>query len=307
MHKHILIQKNFSQVATPLRKAFDVNFENPRSTHQDRFVWDYWHVPNQYTALRTPAWTYFQEDLYMQLHEEIVLWGRRNLGCWDISPPWMTCYVEGCKQELHSDVPHGPWAFVFSLTPAKKWSQRKFTGGETRIFKPSVLNYWQNFSESKDRELHSFVDHVESPFNQLTVFDPRYPHGVTEVRGTQNPAEGRLVIHGWFTEPKTYLEGPLNTQSKKVESILDETFDHVVALVQELQQEQILLQGVMSLQLQVLPNGQVESCHFATCNVLDQYGETPKLFQKELKKIYLQLNFPKTNGKTLITLPLILS
>lgn len=307
MKKHIITQKNFSKVATPLREAFDENFKDPRSTHQDRFVWDYWHVPNQYTALRTPAYTYFEEKLYLELHKEIVMWGRRNLGCWDVSPPWMTCYVEGCKQELHSDVPHGPWAFVFSLTPAKKWNQRKFSGGETLIFKPEVLNYWKNFSEAKDRELKSFVDHVESPFNQLTVFDPRYPHGVTEVRGTHNPAEGRLVIHGWFTEPKTYLEGPLNSQTKKVETILDQTFDHVVALVQDLNREQIELHGVMSLQLQVLGNGSVESCRFATNNVLDQFGNTSNIFLRRLKGLYSTLKFPTARGKTIITIPLILS
>lgn len=293
-------------MAKPLRHAFDSNFADPRSTSADRFVWDYWHVPGQYTALRTPAYTYFNEKLYRQLHHEIVMWGRRTLGCWDISPPWMSCYIEGCKQELHSDVPHGPWAFVFSLTPALKWSQRKFSGGETLILKPQVLNYWQNFSQAQDRELDSFVDKIESPFNQLTVFDPRYPHGVNEVRGTHNPAEGRLVIHGWFTEPKTYLEGSLKPQAKKVESLLDGTFDQVVALVQECNQQMLALQGVLSLQLQILPSGKVENCRFATANVLDQFGDSPSVFLRRLKTIYLRLQFPKSTGKTLLTLPLIL-
>lgn len=29
-----------------------------------------------------------------------------------------------------------------------------------------------------------------------TVFDPRFPHGVREVRGTRDPLKARLVIHG---------------------------------------------------------------------------------------------------------------
>ena len=38
-------------------------------------------------------------------------------------------------------MPHGPWAFVYSLTPNKK----EFRGGETLILKPNTLNYWSNF------------------------------------------------------------------------------------------------------------------------------------------------------------------
>ena len=50
--------------------------------------------------------------------------------------------MDGCRQELHADVPHGPWAFVLSLTD---WKARKFTGGETLILKPETLDYWRGF------------------------------------------------------------------------------------------------------------------------------------------------------------------
>ena len=45
-------------------------------------------------------------------------------------------------------------------------------------------------------ELQHLVTRVPSPFNRLTVFDPRFPHGVREVRGTRDPRKGRLVLHG---------------------------------------------------------------------------------------------------------------
>ena len=48
-------------------------------------------------------------------------------------------------------------------------------------------------------------------FNQLTVFDPRMPHGVRVVEGTRDPCRGRLVLHGWFTQPAPFFQGVLLT------------------------------------------------------------------------------------------------
>ena len=39
------------------------------------------------------------------------------------------------------------------------------------------------------------------------MFDPRIPHGVREVTGTRDPREGRLVIHGWFVQPRPFVVG----------------------------------------------------------------------------------------------------
>lgn len=60
-------------------------------------------------------------------------------------------------------------------------------------------------------------------FNQLTVDDPRFPHGVTEVKGTRDPLKARLVIHGWFVEPRPYVVGGLSTaQVQSINSSLRE-------------------------------------------------------------------------------------
>ncbi len=296
MKSHVLIQDGFSKEASKLRQYFESQFRNPKETRSERFIWDYWHVPDQYTLVRTPAYHYFPQKLYMSFHKQLVMWGRRTLGCWDISPPWMSYYVDGCKQELHSDVPHGPWAYVFSLTP---WQNRKFSGGETLILKPEVLSYWRNFGGSEDRELPSFVDRIPAKMNRLVVFDPRYPHGVTEVRGTRDPMEARLVIHGWFMEPKTYIEGPL--PAKSTEKILNQGFDQL----QELLANSELAQGTVSLQLQVGTNGQVESAKFATNTLLSLDGEVPSALNREILKIYRNLQFGSARSGTLMTVPLI--
>jgi hypothetical protein len=202
----VIVVDRFAGEAEQLRSVFDARFAAPREARGDRFVWDYWHVPGQYTALRTPAWTYFPRRLYAQFHNRLVAWGREHLGCHDVSPPWLSLYVEGCRQELHGDVPHGPWAFVFSLT---RWRGRVFRGGETLLVRDDVLDFWHDFDSNRVVEHGELVRAVPPQFARLTVFDPRIPHGVQTVTGTHDPREGRLVIHGWFVQPRPFVRGPL--------------------------------------------------------------------------------------------------
>jgi hypothetical protein len=202
----LVVVDRFAPESRGLRATFDDRFAEPRSTRADRFVWDWWYVPGQYTALRTPAWTYFPRRIYESFHRRLVAWGRATLGCHDISPPWLSLYIDGCRQELHGDLPHGPFAFVYSLT---RWNQRKFAGGETLLVRDEVLDFWHDFRSVRAVEEHELMRAIEPRFDRLTVFDPRVPHGVRPVTGTRDPREGRLVIHGWFVQPRPFVQGPL--------------------------------------------------------------------------------------------------
>ena len=204
MSRSVVIVEQFAREAAALRDVFDERFADPRSTRGDRFVWDWWHVPGQYTHLRTPAWTYFPRQLYEKLHRRLVEWGRATLGCHDISPPWLSLYIDGCRQELHGDLPHGPWAFVLSLTRG-----RNFAGGETLLVRDEVLDFWHDFKSTRGVEQGELVRAIEPKFGRLVVFDPRIPHGVRTVTGTRDPRDGRLVIHGWFVQPRPFVQGPL--------------------------------------------------------------------------------------------------
>lgn len=210
MSRAVVIVDRFAEEAEALRGVFDERFAEPRSTRADRFVWDWWHVPGQYTALRTPAWTYFPRRVYEAFHRRLVAWGRETLGCHDISPPWLSLYVDGCRQELHGDLPHGPFAFVYSLT---RWRGRVFSGGETLLLRDEVLDFWEDFRSVRGVEEPDILRAVEPRFDRLTVFDPRIPHGVRQVTGTRDPREGRLVIHGWFVQPRPFVRGPVRVQA----------------------------------------------------------------------------------------------
>lgn len=232
-----------------LRAELDSRFADPRKATAGRFVWDYWHVPGQYTALRTPAWTYFPQPLYQRFHRRLVEWGRRTLGCHDISPPWLSVYVEGCRQELHGDLPHGPFAFVLSLT---RWQGRAFTGGQTMLLRDEVLDFWQTFTSIRSIEEPDLVHEIDPRFGRLTVFDPRIPHGVREVRGTHDPRQGRAVVHGWFVKPRPFFTGPV--PQLEIESRLGELGELLPRLLGELP-----LAGLLSLRLDITAAGAVRA------------------------------------------------
>lgn len=295
--KHFQVHKNFYDQAKELRHQFVQNFSNPRSTDSKRFVWDYWYFEDQYHLIRTPAVYYFQKKIYADFHSKLVQWGRENLGCHDISPPWLSYYVDGCYQNLHSDVPHGPWAFVYSLTENPK----NFRGGETLILKPEVLNYWPGFQDQNDREYSSFVDRIPAEFNQLTLFDPRFPHGVTEVKGTRDPLKSRVVIHGWFVEPRPYVVGGLTTA--QTQKALDPAFNELNQVLSQIES----LHGTLSFRLEVLNTGKIKNYNLVSNTVLSVYGNSAeeKYLQKNLKQIFSSLQFPKAKAASKITIPLL--
>lgn len=261
---------NFYPRARDLRKVFDQRFANPLDSHAQRFVWDFWNVPGEYTHLRTPAYHYFPKKIYEPFHRYLVQWGREHLGCHDISPPWLSSYITGCRQFPHRDVPHGPLAFVFSLT---HWEKRKFRGGETFLEKPKAL--------------------IAPKFNRLTLFNPSVSHGVKEVKGTMDPREGRLVVHGWFVNPRPFWTGPMRVQD--VQEGLDEGLSRIPF------ENLNLGEGFAAFRLKVSKSGKIAKVKplFAA---FDKDHEPDKLIP------YLaNFTFKNQKGPATLTLPLRIS
>lgn len=295
--KHLIVQDRFSKQAENLRGQFEKKFSTKKGTSSDRFVWDYWYVANQYQFLRTPAYHFFKGKAYIDFHSQIVQWGREVLGCHDVSPPWLSYYVEGMEQKPHSDVPHGPWAWVYSLSPKAS----KFSGGETFIFKPELLNYWSNFAQEKNREQDAYMDFIKPDFNRLVVFDPRFPHGVTQVQGVRDPLEARLVIHGWFVEPRPYVVGGLSADA------VQETLTPLIMKLAEIIADIGDVHGTMSLRIQVQNSGLVKSVSPLT-STLQSLTHNPQATKKLQNWILInlkKLQFPKAKKTSQITLPIL--
>lgn len=288
----------FSPLAKRLRDYFDALYEDPRATYRERFRFDPWHVPGQYHLLRTPAWEFFPRKLYEDFHTRLVMWGRENLGCHDVSPPWLSLYTDGHFQNLHGDLPHGPWAWVFSLTP---WSKRRFEGGETLLLNEKILDYWTSFPGFQGLEADSIFQAQAPRFNRLTVFDPRIPHGVREVRGVRDPREGRLVIHGWFVNPRPFIKGRLR------ESQLEAGIRDILKALDAELPRGVRISGVLSLRFRV-QSGRARQLKVLTHTLRSGHPQADALTSHICKTILTQVTgaeFPKTANGSVITLPLV--
>jgi hypothetical protein len=292
----IRIEDSFYQDHRKLRSHYVSRFENPLKAHSGRFCWDYWNVPEQYRLLRTPAQDFFGEKLFQPFLNHLLNWGRKELGCQMISHPWLSAYVNDCYQEIHSDVPHGPWSFVYSLTP---WKNRKFTGGETFVTKPKLLNYFQTLDSSRSDETSQLIQKIPAQENRLVVFDPRYPHGVTRVNGVEDLLDARLVIHGWFTEPRPMIEGALT--ARKAIPGMDQIAQHLMDAFSASD-----LSGIFCAKFEISSDGMITHTQTLTAHLIHpQSGQiVPTAWLKKVLDVCSEIRFPKSSGKTTITLPI---
>eukprot|EP00188_Purpureofilum_apyrenoidigerum_P001285 Plantae.Rhodophyta-Purpureofilum_apyrenoidigerum.ctg1690.p1 GENE.Plantae.Rhodophyta-Purpureofilum_apyrenoidigerum.ctg1690~~Plantae.Rhodophyta-Purpureofilum_apyrenoidigerum.ctg1690.p1 ORF type:complete len:349 (-),score=27.31 Plantae.Rhodophyta-Purpureofilum_apyrenoidigerum.ctg1690:75-1121(-) len=298
--QHLIVVDQFLTSADELRRSYDQKFSDPMRMDGDRFVWDLWHVPDQYTLLRTPAQDFFPPDLYRSLESQLVDYGEKVLGCRSLSPLWLSYYVNGCGQELHADVPHGPWAFVLSLT---KWKTKKFDGGETFILKPETLDFWRNFDSQKVVQQQEIVQKIDPEFNRLLLFDPRFPHGVKKIDGTMDPREARLVVHGWFTQATPYFEGDVNPDvaADCLNRVLEPVYGQLAQMPR--------VSGVMSVRI-VIRSGVVSELKLLTNTLIAHPSEPdPQLVVSDIVDFVFsglqRCQFPRTRGTSQITLPLV--
>lgn len=294
----IYLEKNFFQQAKGLEEYYLQQFNNPLEAHEKRFVWDYWHVPGQYTLVRTPAYHFFPSEIYQKLEESLKEWGRKHLGCSDISPPWLSYYIEGCEQQLHADNPHGPWAFVYSLTD---WENKKFRGGETVLLASQVMDYWRDFSSDKGFERDTLLEEIPPVFNQLAVFDPRIPHGVNTVHGVKDPRSARIVIHGWFLEPEPILTGGLSGQN------IDEALNSGLSPVFEKFDHLGPMDGYVGTQIQIDKSGAVTQVKIFVNTLKSLAGqlEDPSKVESILHELLMGLKLPTSGENSQLMLPFI--
>lgn len=287
-----------SDLLKPLSRQLRTHFDSTMSDRHNsgRFVWDWWHLPGRYTHLRTPAELFFPEELYLKIETGLKQVGRELLGCSEISPIWLSNYVEGCEQRLHADRPHGPWAFVLALN----LKSNTFSGGETVLVRPEILNFWKNPSRTGlSFEEENIVQKIEPKFGRLLIFDPRIPHGVSRVSGTVDPLKGRLVLHGWFTPPNPFIEGSLKPkQIEKVLSAFDENFANFA---------EPLNTGTIAYRISIAPRGNVTRVYRLATSIPSSDRSdllSRRSLDRYIEKFFLSTKFPSAKGSSRLTLPL---
>ncbi len=191
------------ELAIALRGNIDDHFANPSAHHGDTHqVWNYWFVPELYTYLRTSPEKVIARERAIAFHDVLRKWSIGHLGMTEVTWPYLSLYVGGCRQGWHNDSRNGRFGFVFSLTR----NARRTIGGETLIWRDSDPFRGNLATATAGR---GFYEVIEPRFNRLLIFDDRLPHAVERVDGSMDPAEGRLVLHGHLSEGSAVIVGAL--------------------------------------------------------------------------------------------------
>jgi hypothetical protein len=290
--KHIYIVSDFFERAEEMREVFADRFRDPTKTHAQRCVWDFWHVRGFFTYIRTDAAKYFGPDIYSAFTARLMCWAKEELGINSFSYPWLSYYIHGCRQEIHQDTPNGPWSFVFSLTP----NERRFFGGETLISNLRFTDYWR----TKAFAGKPIIKRVSPTFNQLVVFDSRFPHGVSLVEGTMEPLEGRLVVHGWLLPNKYIMDDSLDKE--KATMIVDEAIVNLKETLSKISE----VNGCLALRLFITKAGVVDSTS-VVANTLIRTSDGGLEVEDVVDRVaeqFKDIKFPAADSEAVMTIPI---
>jgi hypothetical protein len=284
-------------LAAAMRQDIEAHFAKPGAhqpdTHQ---VWNYWHVPQLYTYLRTNCDKVIALDRMRRFMAGLTEWSAQTLGMGYVTWPYLSLYVGGCRQGLHNDSTNGRFAFVYSLTKR----DRATIGGDTIVFKES--NAFRSRLTAPGAGI-TFYDRVAPVFNRLAVFDDRLPHAVERVEGSMDPVEGRFVLHGHISESGAIVRGPLS--SAAVDGCVREGTKAIVA---EIEARPERYHGPVVLRFTVLQSGKVAQPVILVDRVAcgDERGKGADGIANELLSALTQLTFPTATGTSEATVPIVI-
>ena len=188
-YTQVLTTNSIMSTANNLRAFYEGHFQDPREPNGRRFIWDPWFVnvgdgkfglirsnessitstdeqiplegeveavnsQIQYSLKRIQASDFFPQELNEEMIDGLLSVAK-SVGLTAITPPWISMYCNGDLQNLHTDAPQGPLAFVWSLS-----NDGDFEGGETMIMKPQILDLWRGFDTRKGLETGDIMRYV---------------------------------------------------------------------------------------------------------------------------------------------------
>jgi hypothetical protein len=283
------------ETVASIRRGIEMHFETPKAhrpeTHQ---VWNYWFVPGQYTYLRTNPEKVFGREHVETFMSALRQWAAVTLGMNEVTWPYLSLYVNGCRQGVHNDTSNGRFAYVFSVTR----NERKSTGGDTIVFREGDLFRKGVNMPSAGSD---FCASIEPLFNRLVIFDDRMPHAVDPVEGPMDPLEGRLVLHGHLRSKGLMVEGSLAAQI--VEPIvLEMMLGFSAAAIARIK----LYSGPLILRFVIEPDGAVATCDVLVDRVIagDAGDVSWRALAADLVARFRRLRFPAAAGPTTVTQPI---
>ena len=294
----ILVADDFlpRELALAMRADIDAHFANPGAhradTHQ---VWNYWFVPTLYAYLRTAPEKIIRRDRVDTFMRTLRAWSIAALGMGNVTWPYLSLYVGGCRQGLHNDATNGRFAFVYSLTR----DQRRTIGGETLIFREGDPFRGNLATASAGLGFH---DLIEPKFNRLVVFDDRLPHAVERVEGSMDPIDGRFVLHGHLSEAGMIVTGALPG------AVVEEALVGLLRDFAERNSARIALyQGPLALRFVIGAGGLMQTCEILADRVIhiDPHHVEWEPLRDDLLDRINELKFPPARGETTVIKPLV--
>jgi hypothetical protein len=285
-----------ARLAEAMRLDIDRHFSEP-GQHQPEShqIWNYWFVPELYTYLRTTPEKVIRRDLVVGLFETLRRWSIGSLGLAGVTWPYLSLYVDGCRQGFHNDALNGRFGFVYSLTR----NERRTIGGETLVmrerdpFRGNLTSPMAGFG---------FYEIVEPRFNRLLVFDDRLPHAVSLIEGAMDPVEGRFVLHGHLSEAGTVVDGALPPDATigPIATLLGNFAEEAAARIAS-------YHGILGLRLAIGANGRVANCVILIDRVMhaDPGDVEWVILRQDLIDRFNRLVFPTASGETIVIHPVV--
>jgi hypothetical protein len=280
-----------------MRQDIENHFGNPGAhlpeTHQ---VWNYWHIPELYTYLRTDCDKVIKRSHMLRFMAALTNWAVRTLGMAHITWPYLSLYVSGCRQGIHNDSTNGRFAFVYSLTK----NDRKTSGGETIILKEGDAFRSRLVQPGAGTD---FYDLIAPKFNRLAIFDDRMPHAVERVDGSMDPIEGRFVLHGHISESGPIVSGALTAAT--ISSVAQNTISNLVADIAAGPER---YHGPVVLRCTVLPSGDLTDGVILVDRVArgDNMEKGADIVAARVLATLMKLSFPPASASSQVTLPVII-
>ena len=282
---------DFFSRAAELRGEYDAHFAEPGAATARHFNWNYWHVPNLYTYLRSDPLAVFSPELFQVFLTRLSEWATETLGLTVVTRPFLSLYVHGCEQALHNDSANGQRGWVYSLT---RWDASSFDGGETLLF-DELTDYVR--SPRQAREGAGFCRRIPPRFNQLLVFDDRVIHSVARVHGSLDPLRGRVVLHGHLRPGPPAVTGKLSRE--EAVAVVEEGYSRLETRLARHDG----CQGVIALRLAVARGGEVTGTRVLTAGLrpTTRDGSDDVTVTREVVRWAERLRFPRGPAKVTLS------
>jgi Rps23 Pro-64 3,4-dihydroxylase Tpa1-like proline 4-hydroxylase len=291
-----------ADLALAMRADIEAHFAEPgRHRAESHQVWNYWFVPEMYAYLRTTPEKVIRRELVQGFHDALRSWSIELLGLGQVSWPYLSLYVPGCRQGLHNDSANGRFGFVYSLTR----NERRTSGGETIILHEGDPFRTKLTTAAAGRGLY---EAVAPRFNRLVAFDDRLPHAVERIEGVMDPVEGRFVLHGHLSDGGTIVDGALPPEA--ILAGVSAAFGAATGPLHEAvtANAAAAYHGPLALRFTIAPTGEVASCQVLIDRVVSPLGDIAgwDRISGALQSALLASVFPTGPGPTTVTLPLLI-